>query len=62
MGGAFSITCFRVSSVCNWKDVASAGEEERVQQPRLVLPSQKRRARVNLVLEKIAVGTRSKRA
>lgn len=58
--GASSIT--RVSSVCNWRDVVSAGEEERLQQLGLVLSSQKWRARVNLVLEKIAVGMREKRA
>lgn len=62
VGGASSITCFRISSMCNWTDVISAGEEERLQQLGLVFPSQKGRARVNLVLEKIAVGVREKRA
>lgn len=62
MWGASSITCFKVSTVCNWTDVVSAGVEERLQQLGLVLPSQKRRARVNLLLEKIAVGMREKKA
>lgn len=60
MRGASSITCFRESRACNWTDVNSAGEEERLQQLGLVLSSQKRRARVNSVLEKIAVGRRER--
>lgn len=43
VGGASSITCFRISSVCmcNRTDVISAGEEERLQQLGLVFPAQR---------------------
>lgn len=40
MRGASSIACFRVSSVCNWRDVVSAGEEERLQQLSAALPEE----------------------